>query len=411
MSCSGADVCSNTSKQRLWLGFWRSRSYERWWHTKSHKTARGRCNFRPKFKRVYASNTTRPLVGVHLTRLFFFCRRFLSTCHFIFLGTFASNAFTMTISGAPSRPKLVPRLTAPAPPEQRQPSAPVPKSWSQVARGDTKEDKFKKKNEANVKPRLAPGDLEVAATTGYRRTFRISCLCTRAHTRLVFLTSHAYHCISRLEPNLTVYSEFPQLSNNAQIPGANQQSMWGGQAARNLGGPAPRNPGSAIPQQPQQDDLFSPASRLSSSQNSFRFGSQANIGQPQQPQPSGGEEFPPLNRNGNGDIGQERVASMITGLNLGSQAAVASPPTQARGSGNGLLNAVTANTRASEARSPIGMCSTWSCSICGILTIVQEVGLQKDDLPSRRMTCDRTQPFARTAPLLSQLFRTRRANL
>jgi CCR4-NOT transcription complex subunit 2 len=63
-----------------------------------------------------------------------------------------------------------------------------------------------------------------------------------------------------------------------------------------------------------------------------------------------------LNRNGNGDIGQERVAGMMPGLNLGSQTAVASPPGQARSSGNGLLNAVTANTRASEARSPVGMC-------------------------------------------------------
>lgn len=154
---------------------------------------------------------------------------------------------------------------------------------------------------------------------------------------------------------LTGHSEFPQLSNNAQLSAANQQSLWGAQAARNLGGPAQRNPGSAIPQQAQQDDIFSPASRLSSSQNSFRFGSQASIGQPQQAQASGGDEFPPLNRNVNGDIGQERVPGLITGLNLGSQGAVVSPPAQARGPGNGLLNAVTANTRASEARSPIGM--------------------------------------------------------
>ncbi|KUI68840.1 General negative regulator of transcription subunit 2 [Cytospora mali] len=152
-------------------------------------------------------------------------------------------------------------------------------------------------------------------------------------------------------------SEFPQLSNNAQLSGASQQSLWGGQAARNLSGPAPRNPGPAIPQQAQQDDLFSPASRISSSQNSFRFGSQASIVQPQQPQASGGDEFPPLNRNGNGgDIGQERVANLMTGLSLGSQvgAVTSPPPAQARGPGNGLLNAVTANTRASEARSPIG---------------------------------------------------------
>ncbi|KAL2273207.1 hypothetical protein FJTKL_04877 [Diaporthe vaccinii] len=148
-------------------------------------------------------------------------------------------------------------------------------------------------------------------------------------------------------------SEFPQLSNNAPFAGAANQGLWAGQAARNLGGPGngPRTPASAMPQA-QQDDLFSPSSRLPSSQNSFRFGSQASIGQAQQPQPSGGDEFPPLNRNGNGEIGQDRVASLMSGLNLGSQGQAAS--TQARGSGNGLLNAVTANTRASEARSPVG---------------------------------------------------------
>lgn len=157
---------------------------------------------------------------------------------------------------------------------------------------------------------------------------------------------------------LTDYSEFPQLSNNAQLSGAGQQSLWGGQAARNISGPAPRNPSSAMPQQAQQDDIFSPVSRMSSSQNSFRFGSQASIGQPQQPQAGGGDEFPPLNRNGNGDIGQERVAGLMSGMNLGSQGVVAPSPVQARGAGNGLLNAVTANTRASEARSPVGMCQS-----------------------------------------------------
>lgn len=111
-----------------------------------------------------------------------------------------------------------------------------------------------------------------------------------------------------------------------------------------------------MPQQAQQDELFSPASRIPSGQNSFRFGSQASIGQPQQPQASGGDEFPPLNRNGNGDIGQERVAGLMSGLNLATQGAVAPSPVQARGAGNGLLNAVTANTRASEARSPVGRC-------------------------------------------------------
>lgn len=128
--------------------------------------------------------------------------------------------------------------------------------------------------------------------------------------------------------------------------------MWGGQAARNLSGPA-RNPSTSIPQQAQQDDIFSPVSRLPS-QNSFRFGSQASIGQSQQPQPGGGDEFPPLNRNGNGDIGQERSASLMAGLGFGSQGAVTASSAQANRSGNGLLNAVTANARTSDVRSPAG---------------------------------------------------------
>lgn len=128
--------------------------------------------------------------------------------------------------------------------------------------------------------------------------------------------------------------------------------MWGAQTTRTLSGPA-RNPSSSIPQQAPQDDIFSPVSRLSS-QNSFRFGSQASIGQSQQTQPSGGEEFPPLNRNGNGEIGQERNASLMGGLGFGSSSAVASSSAQASRSGNGLLNAVTASARTSEVRSPVG---------------------------------------------------------
>lgn len=96
--------------------------------------------------------------------------------------------------------------------------------------------------------------------------------------------------------------------------------------------------------------MFSPVGRLSSSQNSFRFGGQTSIGQPPQPQPSGGDEYPPLNRTGNGEIGQERSVNLMAGLGFGSQA----PGGQANRSGNGLLNAVTANTRTSEVRSPVG---------------------------------------------------------
>ncbi|KAJ4412422.1 transcriptional regulator [Gnomoniopsis sp. IMI 355080] len=158
--------------------------------------------------------------------------------------------------------------------------------------------------------------------------------------------------------DLTSDSDFPSLNNNPQMTGApaNQASMWGGQAARNLGGPQ-RNPSASIPPPSQQDDPFSPSSRLSSSQNSFRFGSQASMGQSQQPQATGGEEFPPLARNGNGEIGQERNASLVSamgGMSFGSQGGAGSASTQGGRSGNGLLNAVTAQARTTEARSPVG---------------------------------------------------------
>lgn len=175
-------------------------------------------------------------------------------------------------------------------------------------------------------------------------------------TPRLIVVSHIFMFFSStVRHELTCGSEFPQLSNNAQLPGATQPSMWGGQAARNLGGPS-RNPSVSIPQQTQQDDVFSPVSRLSSGQNSFRFGSQASIGQSQQPQASGGDEFPPLNnRNGNGEIGQERNANLMAGLGgFGSQGGVTSPSAQANRSGNGLLNAVTANARTAEVRSPVG---------------------------------------------------------
>jgi len=101
-------------------------------------------------------------------------------------------------------------------------------------------------------------------------------------------------------------------------------------------------------QQSQQDDFFT-AARLSSTQGSFRFGSQANVTPSSQAQSSAAEEFPPLNRNVNGEIGgSDRGASLMSGLAFGSQAAAST--IHSSRAGNGLLNALSA--RASETRSP-----------------------------------------------------------
>ncbi|KAM0202916.1 hypothetical protein ACHAPI_001084 [Fusarium lateritium] len=124
---------------------------------------------------------------------------------------------------------------------------------------------------------------------------------------------------------------------------ANQSSMWSTAGSRNLSGPIQRN--QPTTQQGGQDDMFSPTS--SRAQGSFRFGNQGNIGQ--SAQPTSVEEFPPLNRTSNGEMGPDRTASLMSSLGFGSQAGPG-PATSNRG--NGLLNALSANSRAIEARSP-----------------------------------------------------------
>lgn len=154
---------------------------------------------------------------------------------------------------------------------------------------------------------------------------------------------------------MTIASEFPSLSNNPQASSGNPSSMWSGSGARNVGGPpVQRNQTTPLSaQQSQHDDMFSSNSRLSSAQGSFRFGNQNSAARSSQPQQSAADEFPPLNRNVNGDIGQERGSNLMSGLGFGSQAASSAVASQSSG-GNGLLNALSANARASEARSPVG---------------------------------------------------------
>ncbi|KAF5020986.1 hypothetical protein F66182_6967 [Fusarium sp. NRRL 66182] len=149
-------------------------------------------------------------------------------------------------------------------------------------------------------------------------------------------------------------SEFPSLSNNAQMSNANQSSMWSTAGSRNLGGPIQRNQPTPISsQQGGQDDMFSPtSSRGPSVQGGFRFGNQGNIGQPSQAQSSSVDDFPPLNQTSNGEIGSDRTASLMSSLGFGSQAGPG-PSTSNRV--NGLLNALSANSRSNEARSPPGI--------------------------------------------------------
>jgi CCR4-NOT transcription complex subunit 2 len=119
-------------------------------------------------------------------------------------------------------------------------------------------------------------------------------------------------------------------------------------------GPIQRNQPTPLSSQPE--DLFSSSSRLTSNQGSFRFGNQGSVGQGSQPQPSSIDDFPPLNngsfRNGSDEIGPERGSNMMSTLGFGAQASPAPTSLAGNRSGNGLLNALSANTRAAEVRSP-----------------------------------------------------------
>ncbi|KAI0171890.1 hypothetical protein GGR52DRAFT_548185 [Hypoxylon sp. FL1284] len=156
---------------------------------------------------------------------------------------------------------------------------------------------------------------------------------------------------------LDLSTDFPSLSNNSQLPSATSSSLWSTGGIRgNMGGSIQRNQQST-PISSQQDDFFS-QSRMNSSQGQYRFGNQSNVTQSSQPQPSSIDEFPPLNnnnsRNGNGEIGQERGANLMSQLGFGVQGATGPSSLQGTRSGNGLLNALSANSRTPDARSPDG---------------------------------------------------------
>ncbi|KAI1430560.1 hypothetical protein GGR50DRAFT_684458 [Xylaria sp. CBS 124048] len=149
-------------------------------------------------------------------------------------------------------------------------------------------------------------------------------------------------------------SEFPSLSNNSPLSSGNPSSMWAG-GSRPMGGNIQRNQPTPLSQQSQQDDFFS-ASRMNTNQAAFRFGNQAAMSQPQ-PQPNSIDDFPPLNnglRSAEGEIGQERGSTLMSTLGFGAPGNTASTHGALQGTraGNGLLNALSANSRTTDVRSP-----------------------------------------------------------
>ncbi|KAM0277103.1 hypothetical protein ACHAQH_006047 [Verticillium albo-atrum] len=153
-------------------------------------------------------------------------------------------------------------------------------------------------------------------------------------------------------PAEVLKGEFPSLSNNPQLGNANQSSMWATAGSRALSGQVPRNTSTPLSSQGPQEDLYNSASS-SRGNGGFRFGNQETVGQSSQASATPADDFPPLNRNANGEIGGERGGSLMSSLGFGAQApgATASIPGN-RAAGNGLLNALSANNRSSDAQSP-----------------------------------------------------------
>ncbi|KAI0914911.1 CobW/HypB/UreG, nucleotide-binding domain-containing protein [Ustulina deusta] len=150
-------------------------------------------------------------------------------------------------------------------------------------------------------------------------------------------------------------SEFPSLSNNSQLSSGNPSSLWAG-GSRSMGGAIQRNQPTPHSQQSQHDDFFQ-SSRVNTNQGAFRFGNQASLSQSSQPQPNSIDEFPPLNnnlRNGDGEIGQERGSTLMSTLGFGAQGNTGGGSLQGIRAGNGLLNALSANSRTTDVRSPDG---------------------------------------------------------
>lgn len=142
------------------------------------------------------------------------------------------------------------------------------------------------------------------------------------------------------------HREFPTLSNNQPQQASN--NAWAMPGSRSLG--QRTQPSQAQQQtQQQQDDLFSSSSQLPNAQGSFRFGNQAAVGQSSQSQGSTSDEFPPLSRNVNGDIGQDRGQGLLPNVGFGAQSGGGAFGDSLGGSqntrGNGLLNALSGSIR------------------------------------------------------------------
>jgi CCR4-NOT transcription complex subunit 2 len=198
---------------------------------------------------------------------------------------------------------------------------------------------------------------------------------------------------------LTFASEFPSLSNNQPQP---SQSTWAGAGARGLG------PSTSVrlqqtslssqqqintqQQTQQQDDLFTSSAQFTSGQSSFRFGNQNSVAQSSQP--NSVDEFPPLSRNSNGEISQDRSSNLIQNVGFGAQpnGAGFGASNAPQNRSNGLLNALSGSTRipGNRVSSPTAVSGEyiWYLGDCGWL-IEQRFGSKVNSrgLASRTWRC------------------------
>ncbi|EQL03429.1 NOT2/NOT3/NOT5 family protein [Ophiocordyceps sinensis CO18] len=153
-------------------------------------------------------------------------------------------------------------------------------------------------------------------------------------------------------------SEFPSLSNNSGLNSGSQGCMWSASGPRNPNGPVQRNQSTPVSSQPTgHDDLFNPApsSRMPLNQGLSPFGTHMHATSHAQ---MSGIATP--RKAAISEMGPYTVANKSSSTGFGSQN---TGPTHVQAHrGNGLLNALSANSRANEARSPPGAGSSGNSS-------------------------------------------------
>ena len=135
-------------------------------------------------------------------------------------------------------------------------------------------------------------------------------------------------------------SEFPSLSGTSQQQYQNPgQAVWATANQRvtqhtpvqrpqpsqsNAAGLAPVQPQTHSTQEQLQqslDDAFFSSTQIGNAMDDYRHGGQGGVGQLSglhQPQPSSIDDFPPLGRNGHGEIGQDRRGNLMQSAAAGA---------------------------------------------------------------------------------------------